>query len=87
MATLQQQSAALIRQVDRALDEVDEDESLTWTSKKIQFYLSEDTNTNEVMWNLRQLYKEWEAVRRENDRRRKEAEGVEEKRGWWRFGI
>jgi hypothetical protein len=58
------------RQLGRSLEEVEEDESLNWTSKKIQFYLSEDTNTNEVTWNLRQLHREWEAVRKENERGR-----------------
>ncbi|GFZ47816.1 hypothetical protein JCM24511_05563 [Saitozyma sp. JCM 24511] len=87
LARLNEQADAVKRQLGRSLEEVEEDESLNWTSKKIQFYLSEDTNTNEVTWNLRQLHREWEAVRKENERRRKEAEEVEEKRGWWRFGM
>lgn len=87
LARLNEQADAVKRQLGRSLEEVEEDESLNWTSKKIQFYLSEDTNTNEVTWNLRQLHREWEAVRKENERRRKEAVEVEEKRGWWRFGM
>jgi hypothetical protein len=48
----------------RTVDGIDDDETLQWANEKIQFYLSEDTNTNEIMWNLRELEKEWQNVRK-----------------------
>jgi len=60
---LEQETDQTIKDLKRVVEEVDEDDAIQWASKKIQFYLSEDTNTNEVMWSLRQLEKEWEEVR------------------------
>lgn len=87
LSTLKSQVEQLEQELRRTLDEVDEDDALGWASKKIQFYLSEDTNLNEVSWNLRALEKEWEKVRRKVAERRHEGEHMEEgTRSWWSFG-
>jgi len=63
LAKLEQDTDLTIKDLRRVVEEVDEDDAIQWASKKIQFYLSEDTNTNELMWSLRQLEQEWEEVR------------------------
>jgi hypothetical protein len=63
LQNLEHDTDQMIKDLKRVVEEVDEDDALQWASKKIQFYLSEDTNTNEVMWSLRQLEKEWQEVR------------------------
>jgi len=63
LQNLEKDTNQTVQDLRRVVEEVDEDDSIQWASKKIQFYLSEDTNTNEVMWSLRQLEKEWEEVR------------------------
>lgn len=83
---LNTQAQQVEQDLRKTLDDADEDGALGWASKKIQFYLSEDTNLNEVMWNLRALEKDWEKVRRKVEERRRDVEEGEEKGGWWRFG-
>lgn len=63
--------AALEKEVSRlraglhraAHEDVEEDRDLQWASSKIEFFLSEDTNTPELSWGLRELEKHWEALR------------------------
>ncbi len=87
LSTLRQDAEKVEGELKKTLDDVDEDDALGWASKKIQFYLSEDTNQNEVMWNLRALEKDWEKVRRKIEERRRDVEEGEEKGSWWRFGL
>lgn len=50
--------------LDRAAHEdMEQDRELQWASAKIEFFLSEDTNTPELSWGLRELEKHWEALR------------------------
>ena len=84
---LSTQAKQLERELKKSAEDVDEDDALGWASKKIQFYLSEDTNLNEVTWNLRALEKDWEKVRRKVEERRKEADEGEDTGAWWRFGL
>lgn len=65
------------KDLQRSVEEVDDDAQLQWANKKIQFYLSEDTHQNEILWGLRALEKEWEEM--------KTKVGEEEKRGGWWF--
>ena len=87
LADLAKEVQQLEGELQRTLEGVDEDNALGWASRKIQFYLSEDTNQNEVMWNLRALETDWEKVRRKVEERRAAVEDGEEKGGWWRFGL
>ncbi|CAD6576100.1 MAG: hypothetical protein TREMPRED_001578 [Tremellales sp. Tagirdzhanova-0007] len=87
LGELTTQAQLLERELKKSVEDVDEDDALGWASRKIQFYLSEDTNLNEVMWNLRALEKDWERVRRKVEERRKEADEGEDKGAWWRFGL
>ncbi|ORX33965.1 hypothetical protein BD324DRAFT_653662 [Kockovaella imperatae] len=84
---LQTQADDLCREIHKALDDIDDDEKLQWANKKIKFYLSEDTNLNELMWNLRSLERDWERVRRKVEEGREAIEGNEERSNWWRFGL
>ena len=88
MTDLSDQSQTIIKEVHKALEEVDDDERLQWANKKIQFYLSEDTNLNELMWNLRSLERDWERVRGKIEEGKRAVDGVgEEKASWWKFGL
>lgn len=49
-------------------EDVEEDRDLQWASSKIEFFLSEDTNTPELSWGLRELEKHWEALRTDYER-------------------
>lgn len=68
-------------------DAVDEDRALQWASSKLLFFLSEDTNTHELNWGLRELERQWEALRDEHDTKLKDTIRNEEGRSWWRFGL
>lgn len=83
LTSLQTEAEAVERDVRKAVDEIDEDDSIQWASKKIQFYLSEDTHTNEIMWNLRRLEQEWEEVRMKVEEEKRGVEGESGKRWWW----
>ena len=76
---LRTESEEVEKQLRKTVEEIEEDEAIQWASKKIQFYLSEDVNTNDIMWNLRILEKEWE------DARVRVEKGPEGKKvgGWW----
>mgnify|MGYP006876494855 CR=1 FL=1 len=82
LAQLKSDSEVVERDLRRVVDNFDEDEEIQWASKKIQFYLSEDANTNDIMWNLRNLEKEWEEVRAKVELKRTAIE-VRERKGWW----
>lgn len=60
---------------------VDDDRALRWASDKILFCLSEDTNTSELSWQLRELEKHWEAMGDEMDRERRVFENGEKANG------
>ena len=87
LESLNTQAQQVERDLQKTLDDAEEDDALGWASKKIQFYLSEDTNLNEVMWKLRALEKDWEKVRKKVEERRRDVEEGEEKGAWWRFGL
>ncbi|ORY30331.1 hypothetical protein BCR39DRAFT_564873 [Naematelia encephala] len=63
ISRLTEKAQVVQRDLQKTLDDVDDDHALQWASKKIQYYLSEDTNMNEVMWSLRDLRKRWEEAR------------------------
>ncbi|KAL7419395.1 hypothetical protein Q5752_006233 [Cryptotrichosporon argae] len=81
---LQAEAAGVERELHRAADDVDDDEALSWAGRKIEFYLSEDVNTGEVAWSLRELGRWWERMREGMRKREREAE---EGRGWWWLGL
>jgi len=70
------------------MEDVEEDASLQYASKKIQFYLSEDTQLHEIEWSLTLLERDWEEVRRQIEEQRKKVEtgdvGVGN-RPWWKL--
>lgn len=84
---MEAQAEQVERDLKKTLEDVEEDDALGWASRKIHFYLSEDTNLNEVMWILRALEKDWEKVRRKVEERRRDVEVGEEHGPWWRFGL
>lgn len=63
-----------------AYEDVEEDRKFQWASSKIEFFLSEDTNTPELSWGLRELEKHWEALRTDYERN---LAGL----GQWRQGV
>lgn len=78
---LEAEVAALKEGLHRASHEdVEEDRGLQWSSSKIEFFLSEDTNTPELSWGLRELEKHWEALRTDYERN---LAGL----GQWRAGV
>lgn len=84
--------AARIKQLEEAVgqlreglyraahEDVEEDRDLQWASSKIEFFLSEDTNTPELSWGLRELEKHWETLRTDYE---KNLAGL----GQWRQGV
>lgn len=82
---LEPQLHAVEKQLQRTVEDLDEDTALQFASQKIQFYLSEDMQVNEVMWNIRELEKDWERVREKVEERRIEVER-DERKSWWRLG-
>ena len=87
IAEVKDEAATVTRELSKVLEDVDDDEALQWANKKIQFYLSEDTNLNELMWNLRSLERDWERVRKKVEEGREVVNGTDEKTSWWRFGF
>ncbi|EIW71183.1 hypothetical protein TREMEDRAFT_71084 [Tremella mesenterica DSM 1558] len=75
LITLKAQYDQFQQALRQTLEGVDEDAQLQWASKKIQFYLSEDTNNYEVMWNLYALERDWEKARTETNGRRRVENG------------
>lgn len=81
IAALEAEVASLRDALGRAAHEdVEEDRDLQWASSKIEFFLSEDTNTPELSWGLRELEKHWEALRTDYE---KNLAGL----GQWRQGV
>lgn len=77
LSRLENESEQVQKDLRRTVEEVDDDAQIQWANKKIQFYLSEDTHQNEILWGLRALEKEWEEM--------KAKVGEEGKRGGWWF--
>lgn len=83
LSSLQAEVDKVEKDIRRAVDEVDEDDSIQWASKKIQFYLSEDTHFSEILWNLRRLEHEWEEVRAKVEEEKKCVQVTEGRKWWW----
>lgn len=65
---------------------MDEDRALQWASSKLLFFLSEDTNTHELSYGLRELERQWEVLRDDHDSK---VEDIRKDAGkpWWRLGL
>ncbi|KAL1407262.1 hypothetical protein Q8F55_006680 [Vanrija albida] len=88
---LENEARTLRNELSRATNEdIDEDQDLERESERIVFKLSEDTNSNEVAWGLRELERTYEQMgggqrKWEAERRKVEGTGAEVKRSWWRL--
>lgn len=84
---LENEVAALRAELGHAAEGAfDDDRALRWASDKILFCLSEDTNTSELSWQLRELEKHWEALQDDVERDGTDGEVVgarREARWWW----
>jgi hypothetical protein len=64
---------------------VSDDRALKWASEKILYTLQDDVNTAELSWQLRELEKQYEAMRAEQDKRDGASDAGKERR-WWPWG-
>lgn len=83
MLALEKEAARLVDELEIAgATAVEDDQNLHHAANNIQFFLTEDMNTNELVWGLHDLQKAWEGFR-------EEPAGVDvpakTKRGWWPF--
>lgn len=65
---------------------VSQDRALKWASEKILYTLSDDVNTSELSWQLRELEKQYEAMRAEQDKRDGASEARSGRAWWWPWG-
>ncbi|WVQ83185.1 hypothetical protein IAT38_005324 [Cryptococcus sp. DSM 104549] len=79
--------AAALRQSLEALERGEEgegDRELPYD--RFHYYLSEETHRGELLYDLKELKEKWQEVREEGEKRRKEVERKEVKKGWWWWG-
>ena len=90
---LESQAETVQKDLQKSLDDVDDDNVLQLMAQKIQYKLSEDTNLSEVRRNLHALRADWWRIKEEQDHVKEGRNGKVEMNGeekptkaWWRFG-
>ena len=82
---LEGQAETVQTELRRAVEGVAEDEDIRWYNKKLDYLVSEDTESMDIAWHLGQLGKEAKAVR-QTIRERREDKGDESAGwAWWRW--
>lgn len=77
-------SKALVEQIERLVEDIEDDPKLSTVARRMQYLSSEDTGTGEFSYDLGRLRDEWLAVKDVNEKRRRDVVEVEQRqRPWW----
>lgn len=86
VAGLEAEASTLVSELEMAAATgVEDDQTLQRAANNVQYFLSEDTNTNELIFALQDLQKAWESMREEHNKSVDVVERLQPK-GWWWLG-